>query len=155
MSPVDAGACADPGVLGGVGSWEAVALDTAVVMACAAAGMSGSGTLGRTGDLALWWVSLGWLACAAFPAGVPDEALDDLALVLAEFGVPDGPLPEMSPARVGLATCGLVVGVLGVLGASAFSAVVEVVALGIGGSWCGATAGWSPWLYAATCTAGL
>ncbi|WP_236746781.1 hypothetical protein [Mycobacteroides abscessus] len=140
MSPVDAGACADPGEVGAVGSGEAVALDTAVAMLSAAAGMFGratDGMRGRTGDFVAWCCSLGCWACAPWPAGVPEVgALGDLAL--GEDGVPVDcpPLPTRF-ARVGFTACGLV-GELGVLGDSACSAVV---ALGISGSWCGSTSG--------------
>ncbi|WP_234821954.1 hypothetical protein [Mycobacteroides abscessus] len=114
---------------------------TVVAMACAAVGRSVSGMdgiLGSTGDLAFWWVSLGWRACAPWPAGVPDGVLGDLAL--GDAGVPDGlALPAMSPASVGFVACGLTVelGAPGVLGDSG----VGVLALGIGGSWWGSTAG--------------
>ncbi|WP_237082892.1 hypothetical protein [Mycobacteroides abscessus] len=138
VMPVLAGA-EDPGVVGAVGSWEAVALDTAVTMACAAMGRSSSGTdgtLGRTVLLGAWCCSDGWWACAPCPAGVP-VALGDLAVLLGEDGVPDELVfPATSPARVGLTEWVLTVGtgVLGVLGDS-------VLARGISGSWCGSTAG--------------
>lgn len=64
VNPVDVGACADPGVVGAVGSWWAVAELTAVAMDSAAAGMLGSGMLGmrgRTGDLEVCCCSVGWL----------------------------------------------------------------------------------------------
>lgn len=98
----------------------------------AAAGRSDSGMRGRAGGLICWRCSVGWWAC---PAEVPDEAvLGDLTL--GAVGVPEGPLPEMRLESVGFAACGVATaGAVGVLGASAFSAVVEVVALGISGSW--------------------
>ncbi|WP_235660156.1 hypothetical protein [Mycobacteroides abscessus] len=149
--PVDAGACADPGALGAVlvGSWEAAALVTVVAMACAAVGRSGSGTdgtLGRTGDLAAWRCSLGWLACAAFPAGVvlgeaePEVVpLEDLAL--GAVGVPEGlVLPATRFASVGFVMCGLAVGA-GVLVALGDSAPDGAVVRGISGSWCGSGTG--------------
>ncbi|MDO3019366.1 hypothetical protein P5V65_08995 [Mycobacteroides abscessus subsp. abscessus] len=132
VMPVLAGS-EDPGTLGAVlvGSWWAVAEETAVAMVCAAAGRSGSATLGmrgRTGLLASWCCSVD---CAPCPAGVVlgEESLDDLAL--GEDGVPVDcpPLPTRF-ARVGFTACGLV-GALGVLGDSG----VGVLALGISGSW--------------------
>lgn len=157
VMPVDAGACAAGEVGAAVRSWEAVAaLDTAVAMSVAATGTLRrpiDGMRGKTGVFESWWVSLGWLPCC-WPAGVPDEvALGDLVLVLGEDGVPEGlVLPATRFERIGLAMCGLVVGVLVALGDSALDGVL---ARGISGSCCGVTSGAWPWLYAATCTAGL
>ncbi|WP_237167652.1 hypothetical protein [Mycobacteroides chelonae] len=144
VNPVLAGACEDPGVLVAVlvGSWWPVAaLDTAVTMDSAAAGRPGSvmdGMRGKTGVFESWWVSLGWLPCC-WPAGVPDEArLGDLAL--GDAGVPDEPLPEMSPASVGFTGCGVTVE-LGAPGALGDSGVDGVLARGISGSFCGVTSG--------------
>lgn len=142
--PVDTGACADPGVLGAaVGSWEPAALDTAVAMDSAAAGRSGSGTLGilgRTGGLAAWCCSVGWRPC--WPAGAPDGVLlADLAeLVLGEDGVPDGPLPATRLDKVGFTACVGAMGALGVPGVLGDSGV-GALALGISGSFCGSGAG--------------
>ncbi|WP_235659821.1 MULTISPECIES: hypothetical protein [Mycobacteroides] len=59
VNPVEAGACEDPGVLGvWLGSWEAVALVTAVAMSAATAGALGSGMRGRAGGLICWRCSL-------------------------------------------------------------------------------------------------
>ena len=136
-----AGVCADPGVLGAaVGSClPLAALVTVVAMSAAAAGRSGSGMLGMRGrpaDFESWCCSVGWLPCAAFPAGVPDEeSLDDLVeLVLGEVGVPEGPLPEMRFDKVGFTLCGLAVelGALGELDDSVPDGVLA--ARGIGGS---------------------
>ncbi|WP_236746219.1 hypothetical protein [Mycobacteroides abscessus] len=82
---------------------------------------------------------------------MPDGAvLGDLALVLGEDGVPEGLVPPVTRFEsVGFTACGLVVGALGVPGVLGDSGV-GALALGIGGSWWGSTAGWSPWLYAAT-----
>ncbi|WP_237140261.1 hypothetical protein [Mycobacteroides abscessus] len=84
-------------------------------------------------------------------------ALAGLELVLGEDGVPDGPLPEMRFDKVGFTArvvAGAVgaLGVPGTLGDSALNGVL--VARGIGGSWCGSTAGRSPLLYDATTTRG-
>ncbi|MDM2349077.1 Uncharacterised protein [Mycobacteroides abscessus subsp. abscessus] len=64
--------------------------------------------------------------------------LAGLELVLGEFGVPDGPLPEMSPARVG---CAGALGTLGVPGTLGESVLDGALARGIGGSWWGASSG--------------
>ncbi|WP_235659072.1 hypothetical protein [Mycobacteroides abscessus] len=141
VKPVDAGTLG-AGVLGAVGSWWAVAELTAVVIVAAAAGRSGTGMdgiLGRPVGLICWCCSDGWWACAAFPAGVPDEeSLDDLTL--GAVGAPDGPLPATSPARVEFVMCGLTVE-LGALGALGDSAPDGAVVRGISGSWCGSGTG--------------
>ncbi|SHZ91371.1 Uncharacterised protein [Mycobacteroides abscessus subsp. abscessus] len=127
-------------MLGAMGSWEAVVEETAVAMVCAAAGRSGSATLGilgRTGPLAFWCCSVGWWACC-WPAGLPEVVLGDLAL--GAVGVPDGPLPEMRLERVGFTACGAAEEV-GVPGTLVDSVVGVVVARGISGSWCGSGAG--------------
>lgn len=149
VMPVDAGACEDPGEVGAVGSWEAVVELTAVVMACAAMGRSGSGTdgtLGKAGGLTLWCCSFGWWACAPCPAGALAGVLGDLAaLVLGDAGVPEGPLPAMSPARVGFKGCVGALGTLGVNGALGDSVSDGALAArGISGSWWGSTCGPSP-----------
>lgn len=117
VMPVLAG-IEDPGVLGAVGSCCPTELVTAVVMSAAAAGTLGSGMLGMPGrpaDLASWCCSVGWLACAPWPAGVPDGVLAGLAL--GEDEVLDGlVLPAMSPARVGFTGCAGALGTLGVTG---------------------------------------
>ncbi|WP_272875026.1 hypothetical protein [Mycobacteroides abscessus] len=113
VMPVLAGACAAGVVDAAVGSWEAVALDTAVAMSAAAAVTSGrpiDGMCGRPADLAFWRCSFGWCACAPCPAEVPDGvALGDLVLVLGEDGVPEEPLPETRLERVGFTLRGLTV----------------------------------------------
>ncbi|WP_235660166.1 hypothetical protein [Mycobacteroides abscessus] len=89
---------------------------------------------GRTDDLTFWCCSVGWLACAPWPAGVPDGVLGDLVeLMLGEDGVPDGALPATRFPKVGFTEWGLAVGT-GVPGALVGSAVGVVVARGIGGS---------------------
>ncbi|WP_254383530.1 hypothetical protein [Mycobacteroides chelonae] len=94
---------------------------------------------GRAGGLICWRCSL---ACAPWPAGVPEVGpLEDLAeLALGDAGAPDGPLPAMRFESVGFTACGLIVelGAFGVLGDSALDGVL---ALGISGSFCGSGAG--------------
>ncbi|MDO3103013.1 MULTISPECIES: hypothetical protein [Mycobacteroides] len=72
---------------------------------------------------------------------MPDEVLAGLAeLALVDDGVPDELVfPATRFDKVGFALCGLTVelGAFGVLGDSG----VGVLALGIGGSWWGSTAG--------------
>ncbi|MBN7461990.1 hypothetical protein PP568_09905 [Mycobacteroides abscessus] len=142
VMPVLAGAVGVAGAVLAVGScWPLAALDTAVVMAWAAAGMSGSwmlGILGMPGDFASWRCSVCWCACC-WTAGVPEVALGDLALVLGDDGVLDGlAFPWGTPmrlARVGFVMCGLAVelDILGTLGDSVLDGVL--VARGIGGNW--------------------
>ncbi|WP_237082904.1 hypothetical protein [Mycobacteroides abscessus] len=135
VSPVDTGACADPGVVGAVlaGSWWAVALDTAVAMVCAAAGRSGSGRdviLGRAGDLEVCCCSVGWWAC---PAGALAGVLGDLAALV--LGAVDCPPPPTRLASVGFTACGAATDVTDAPEPLGDSVVVGgVFARGIGGS---------------------
>ncbi|WP_237112249.1 hypothetical protein [Mycobacteroides abscessus] len=109
-------------------------------MSAATAGALGSGMLGMRGrpaDLASWCCSVGWLACAPWPAEVPDGVLAGLAeLVLVDDGVPATRLE-----RVGFTACGGAMGVLEVPGVLGDSVLDGVLARGISGSWCGSGAG--------------
>ncbi len=150
VSPVDAETLG-AGVLGAaVGSWEAVALDTAVAMSVAAAGTLRrpiDGMRGRPADLATWRCSGCWCPCCCpAEAGVePDAEPCEEPVPLGAVALPDdAPLPETRLASVGFTECVGALGLLGVPGVLGNSTVEVLVARGISGRRCGSTAGCWP-----------